>query len=123
MPKRKDPKTKTSHIRGEILSIPITILDIYKELTISGDIMFVSGICFIDTISRHLKFMTAEHIANADATTLQEYIIQVKQVCMPWGFKITNILMDGQFSCIRGNLAELQININVFSNNKHVGDM
>ena len=28
-------------------------------------------------------------------------------------FKITNILMDGKFTCIRGNLEELQINLNI----------
>ena len=30
---------------------------------------------------------------------------------MQGGFKITNILMDGQFACIRGNLAELLTNL------------
>ena len=39
---------------------------------------------------------------------------------MQRGFKITNILMDGQFACIRGNLAELQINLNICSNDEHV---
>ena len=85
--------------------------------------MFINGIRFINTISRHLKFMTSEHIANAYATTLQESIRQVKQVYMQRGFKITNIIMDGQFACIRRNLAELQININACSNNEHVREI
>ena len=59
MPKRKDPKTKTPHIRKEILPIPFTILERYKELTLVGYIMFINGVCFINTISRHLKFMIA----------------------------------------------------------------
>ena len=42
---------------------------------------------------------------------------------MQQGFKITNILMDGQFACIRGNLAELQINLNICSNDEHVGEI
>ena len=64
--------------------------------------MFIDGIHFINTISKHIKFMTAEHIANAEVSTLQESIRQVKQVYMQQGFKITNILMDGKFACIRG---------------------
>ena len=88
--KVKTPRQKTPHIRGLILPIPITILDRYKEVTIAWDIMFINGICFINTISRHIKFMTAEHIANTDATTLQEYIKQVKQVYMQRGFKAKN---------------------------------
>ena len=72
MLKRKDPKTKTPHIRGEILPLPTTILERYKNTTLAGDIMFINVIRFINTISRHVNFMTAEHIANAEASTLQE---------------------------------------------------
>ena len=67
--------------------------------------------------------MTEEHIANAEASTLQESIRQVKQLYMQCGFNIPNILMDGQFTCIRGNPAELQININICSSDKHVGEI
>ena len=67
--------------------------------------MFINGIRFINIISIHIKFRTAEHIDNAEASTLQESIRQFKQVYMQRGFKITNILMDAKFTCIRGNLA------------------
>ena len=39
------------------------------------------------------------------------------------GFKIANILMNGQLSRIRGNLTDLQINLNISSNNKHMGEI
>ena len=67
--------------------------------------------------------MKIEHITNAEASTLQESIRQVKKVYMQRGFNITKILVDGQFTCIRGNLAELKINFNVCSNDKHVGEI
>ena len=104
MPKRKYPKTKNAtHQRGNFTHPnhhPI-------EIRGNNDIMFINGIRFINTISIHLKFMTEEHIDNADATTIQESTRQVKEVYIQRGFNITNILMDRQFSCIRGNLAEL----------------
>ena len=31
--------------------------------------------------------------------------------------------MDGQFACIRGNLAEIQINLNICSNDEHVREI
>ena len=83
--------------------------------------MFINVIHFINTISKYVNFMTEEHIANAKVLTLQESIRQVKQVYMQRGFKITNILMGGKFTFIRGNLVELQININIYSNDEHVG--
>ena len=125
MPERKDPKTKKRHTSegGGGGSHPITILERCKSVTLTGYIMFINGIHLINAISIHIKFMTAEHIANSDLSTLQESIRQVKQVYMQRGFKLTNILMDGQFGCIRGNLVELHINLNIFSNDEHVGEI
>ena len=69
--KVKNPRQKMPHIRGEILPFPTIILERYKSVTLAGDIMFINRICFINTISIHVKFMTEEHIANAKALTLQ----------------------------------------------------
>ena len=35
---------------------------------------------------------------------------------MQQGFTVTNILVYSQFSCIRGNITELHMNLKVFSN-------
>ena len=80
--KGKTPRQKMPHIIGSILPILITILEIYKEIILAGVILFINGIFFINTISRHLKFKVAEYIANSEATTLQEYIQKVKQFYM-----------------------------------------
>ena len=71
IPERKYPKTKMPHIRGEIFPLPITVLEMYKNVTLAGDIMFINGIRFINMISRHVNFMTAQYIANAEASTLK----------------------------------------------------
>ena len=102
--KGNTPRKKMPHIIGSILTMLITILERYKEITLAGDILFINGICFINIISRHLNFIMAEYIANAEATTLQEYIKQVRQFYMEWGFKLTNILVDRKSTCIRGKL-------------------
>ena len=44
--------------------IPITILDRYHEVTLCIDIMYVNNIPFLTSISRHIKFGTAERLAN-----------------------------------------------------------
>ena len=62
--KENTPRQKMPHICRGILLIPITILERYKEITIASDTMFINGIRFMNTISRHIKFMTAEHINN-----------------------------------------------------------
>ena len=72
------------HIIGSILPMLITILERYKEITLAGDILFINGIYFINTISRHLKFIMAEYIANAEATTLEEFIKLDRLFNMEW---------------------------------------
>ena len=69
--KGKTPRPKTPYTRGAISPITITILERCKEITLVGDIMIINVIRFINTISRHLKFMIAEDSANAEAKTLQ----------------------------------------------------
>ena len=78
--KGKTPRQKTPHIRGEILLLPTNNQERYKSVTLAGEIMFKNGIRFFNNISRHVKFMKAEHIANDEVSTLQESIRQVKQV-------------------------------------------
>ena len=71
MPESKNPRTKNATNQRGILPLPTYILERYKIVTLAGDIMFINGTHFINTISRHVKFMTAEHIANAKGSTLQ----------------------------------------------------
>ena len=95
------------HPYGWAIYISRPILERCKSVTLAGAIMFINRIRFINTTSRHVKFMTTEQIANPEASTLQESIRQVKQVYMQQGFKITNILTNGKFTCFRGNLVEV----------------
>ena len=63
--------------------------------------------------------MMAEHIANSEAITLKNFK-QVKHMYMHCGFKVVNILVDGQFECICGNLVDIQIHQNSCYNNENI---
>ena len=67
--------------------------------------------------------MMAEHIANLEAINLQKYIKQVKRIYMHRGFKLVNILMDGQFECIRGDLDNIKVNLIICSNDEKMGEI
>eukprot|EP00978_Attheya_sp_CCMP212_P040026 scaffold214407_cov59-Attheya_sp.AAC.1 len=53
-----------------MVDIPAAILNHYKKVTLAGDLMFVNKIPFFMTISRHLRFGTAENIVNQTKKTL-----------------------------------------------------
>ena len=44
-------------VRIEVTSIPIPLMQQYKNVTLLVDIMKVTGIPFLMTISRHIKFL------------------------------------------------------------------
>ena len=85
--------------------------------------MFVNKIPFFVTMSHHVKFGTAEMLQNQQSKKILRAIKQVKSVYMKRGFKISTLLMDGQFESIRGDLAEMQINLNTVSNDEHVPEV
>jgi hypothetical protein len=77
--------------------------------------MFVNKIPFFMTISRHIKFGTAEMITSQNAKTLLTAIKHVKSAYLKRSFKITHILLDGQFEPLHGDTAGLGITLNVVS--------
>jgi hypothetical protein len=99
-------------------------MNCYKQVTMAGDIMKINKIPFMMTISRHIKFGTNEKLENMKKETLVQCIRNIRAVySMRLGFKITHILMDGQFETLRGDLAEMQITLNTVSNDKHVPEI
>jgi hypothetical protein len=118
-------KGKTVRRAGETVkvtttSIPADLMDRYRNITLAADIMFVNKIPFFVTISRFLKFGTVEMIGNQKSTTILQAIRDVRAVYHRRGFRVTHVLMDGQFDPIRGELASLGITLNTVANDEHV---
>jgi hypothetical protein len=111
------------HVMAKIIDIDSEIMNRYRDVTLTGDIMFVKKIPFFITISRAIKFATSEMIVNRKNATI---MIAVKQVMVGYskrGFIITHLLMDGEFKTMCGELALMKINLNTTSNNKHVPEI
>jgi hypothetical protein len=107
-------------IETTLTDIPATIMSHHQELVLGGDIMFVNRLLFFMTISWYIKFGTAESLKNQQNKTILAAIKQVKSIYMQRRFKISHMLMDGQFKLLRVNMADLQITLNTVSNDKHV---
>ena len=63
--KGKTVLRKVQHVEPvKMKSVPQTILDKYKEVTIYCDLMHINGIGFLNTISRHIMFDTGSIIIS-----------------------------------------------------------
>jgi hypothetical protein len=113
----------TSHVRDTPTTPPIQIMSRYKDVTVAGDIMHVNKIPFFISVSRHIKFGTAEMITSETATTLLVAIKQVKRAYAQRGFALRTMLLDGQFEPLQADLAGIGITMNGVARDEHVPEI
>jgi hypothetical protein len=66
-----------------------------KHVNLSGDLFFVNKAPFFATISDHIKFTTAEHLANHKIQSLVQASQHVQAVYAARSFRVQSMLMDG----------------------------
>ncbi|MHA7927606.1 MAG: reverse transcriptase domain-containing protein, partial [Marinobacter sp.] len=118
-------KGKTTHTRSTPVNIqnvplPVELMSRYQKVIIGGDVMFVNKIPFFLSISRHLKFGTSSMLDNQKDATLLAAIKMVVGAYHKRGFKISHMLLDGQFDSLRGELSLLGIELNSVGRGEHV---
>jgi hypothetical protein len=121
--KGKTVRKSQTPVRPGLVSFPLEIMGRYKRLTLCVDVMFVNKIPFLVTISRKLKFGTAEMILNRTAKTIMTAIKNVQVIYQARGFIIDIMIMDGEFESMRGDLAEMNIMLNATAADEHVSDV
>jgi hypothetical protein len=89
-------------------------------VTLSGDLFFVNKAPFSTTISDHIKFTTAEHIAARKIISLVQASKHVQAVFAARGFHVKSMLMDGEFLPLKYDLSSIGIILNTTAANEHV---
>jgi hypothetical protein len=121
--KGKTVRRSAERVATGTVDIPLSIMTHYRDIVLGGDIMFVNKLPFFMTISRNIKFGTAELLANQTNKTILSAVRQVKALYMKRGFRLNHMLMDGQFESIRGDLSLMQIELNCVSADEHVPEI
>ncbi len=94
----------------DYVAIPCLLVEHNKMVTLAADIFFVDGTAFLMTVSKGIKFITAEHVPVRTAKSLAKHIDQVVHVYARAGFTIRTILMDGEFEKIKDLVPGLECN-------------
>jgi hypothetical protein len=92
-------------------------------VTIAVDIMKVNKIPFMISISRNIKFGTSEMIPIMKTTTMLDCIKNIKAIYARRGFRITNMMVDGQFETLWGELGDMQITLDTVSKDEHMPEI
>jgi acetolactate synthase regulatory subunit len=70
----------------------------------------VDGTAFLLTVSRRIKFVTAEHLTVRAALSLSKHMTRVLEVYGRAGFRVRSILMDGEFKKLKPLMPRVECN-------------
>jgi hypothetical protein len=121
--KGKTTRQTPLSVASDYVAAPPEIMSANKCVTLSGDLFFINKVPFFPTISDHIKFTTAEHIASRKLLTQLVVLLgsqHVQALCAARGFQVKCLLMDGEFVPLKHELASRGIALNTTSANEHV---
>ena len=107
----------------DYVAVPHAIFEENRNVTLSVDVMFVNRIPFLTSISRNLKFRTAETLHNRTTSQLVQCVKNVKALYTKRGFNLTAALMDGGFVPMRTDLLKMGVSLNTASASEHVPEI
>ena len=82
-------------------SMPLQIMQQYKDVTLSADIMELNGIPCLMTISKHIKFGSAGKLDTMNTSHIIKNFKAVIGAYVTCGFRVTIILANNQFESMQ----------------------
>lgn len=121
--KAKTTCCKAQHVVVDVPDIPLKILKLHHDVTLTADIMYINGIPFFVSTSRKPHFSIVKVITNKKNDNIVGAIQQISNIYKQGGFKVMDILLDGKFKSTQGKLAGMGIKLNPVSKNEHVPEV
>ncbi len=84
--------------------------------------MFVSGLPFLVTLSRRIRYITVQFVPRRTAGELANALKMVIGLSRRAGFVCQTALMDGEFEKVKTKLLNV-IEVNITSKNEHVPEI
>ena len=121
--KGKTVRRGAEHVEVAEVTIPSEIMSEYRDVIIGADVMYINKLPFFVTMSRNLKFSTAELMMDQKQATMVDHVKRIQSIYHKRGFRVSTFLMDGQFDVIRDDLADMNITLNTVARGEHVPEI
>jgi hypothetical protein len=107
----------------EYVDIQKEIIELNKYVTLAVDIMFVNKLDFMISAARKLKFTTSAYLPRRTKPMLVKSLKNMFNIILHTsrGFKVSTTLMDGQFECLRDQIAGVRLNTT--ASDEHIPDI
>jgi hypothetical protein len=97
-------------VRTDYVQLPRVILERYRMVVLTADVMFVNKVPFLVSQLRGLNLLTAEFLPTRTAKSLAARFDQIRQLYALGGFTVGTILMDNEFEKLWPLVPGLNIN-------------
>ena len=123
--KGKKTRKKPIKVIDDHIEIPKELIASQHAITLCIDIMNVNGLQFVTTISKSLRYRTAQFISSRSPKEYTKFIKEVIAMYRKAGFQVTHIYCDNKFKPLMTHLADKEstIQINYSIPNEHVPDI
>lgn len=118
--KGKQVRVKPDRVEPAYISIPASVMEHHKLITLVSDVMFMSGVPFFITLLRDIRFVIVQFIPCWPAPELSIALNDVIKLYSCTGFVCQTALMDNEFEKLLSSLLDTIV-INTTAKNKHVG--
>jgi hypothetical protein len=128
--KGKTTRTKPEHVQVQVQEKPQP-----RNVILSIDVMFFTGLSFLITVSRNIRFITATLLQDRKKATIFKAIQQVFRVYQGRGHIINDveftqdeipihtILADNEFQALKEEIEEVGVTVNVVAKDEHVPEV
>ena len=118
----KTTRTQPEAVSDRIIEVPKAVMDYYKDVELSADVLHVNKVPFLATLSKHIHYTTVSALDNLQITTLEKTMKSVIRSYTVRGFNVVLVHVDIQFKAMKDR-GLLGIGVNVVSREEHVPDI
>ena len=97
-------------VETDLIPTPRDIYELHKFLTLTEDVMFVSGIAFLNTLLSKTRFFTVGHIPFCMDAQINISLTKIVNIYTRLGFNVQVVFMDMEFEKFPGYLELVQVN-------------
>lgn len=121
--KGKTTRRKEGHVEMKMRPVPASLMERHKEVIVCFDLMYLNGTAFLVSISRGIRFCTAEAVDNRRSDTILTGLKRIKMIYARRGFLVNRIAADNEFAPLETELSGCGITLNTVSRDEHVPEV
>ena len=119
----KRTRRQPEAVDTEIMEVPPQILEYYKDVRLSFDVMHVNQIPFLVSISRNIHYGTAHVLSSMKIPVMENIMKKVVGSYRSRGFNVVMINVDIQFKPIEDRNTIPGVKINVCGRGEHIPEI